>query len=444
MGNVLVDLCSIEDALVSYGRALALAPSSSAIFSGLLFNTHYLARPDPVRTFALHRQFGDMMRATIALGGARAAPVWNPGRRLRVGYMSPNFSRHSVGYFAEPVIRHHDRNRFEVYCYYMHPLSDETTERFRQLADGWRHIAEAPDDAIEQLIRDDGIDILVDLAGHSKLNRLAVFARKPAPIQMTWLGYPNTTGLEAIDYRVTDWVADPYGDAERRHTERLLRIDDAFLCYQPPNDSPPVCSRSAACIVFASFNNVSKLNEPMIKVWGQILAQVPESRLILKSARLDCQDIVNRVLNCFERNNIELGRIELKGWVPDRSHHLDHYGEIDIALDTFPYNGTTTTCEALWMGVPVVSLAGAVHMSRVGASILRCAGLDEFVAANADEYIATAVALAHDRDRRQALRANLRSRIMTSPLLDHEGFTRKLERQFRQCWIAECARQARG
>ena len=417
MGNVLVNLCSIEDAVAAYGRALSLAPESSFVFSVLLFNSHYLASPDPERTCALHRQFGDVMRDRFPPGGARIAPAGDRDRRLRIGYMSPNFSRHSVGYFAEPVIRHHDRSRYEVYCYYTHPWSDKTTERFRNLADSWRDIADAPDAVVAQLIREDRIDILIDLAGHSKWNRLKVFARKPAPVQITWLGYPDTTGLQTMDFRVSDCIADPPGDAERLHTERLLRIDGAFLCYQPPEDSPPVRSPSAAGVVLASFNNASKLNEPMIKVWSQILAQVPEARLILKSARLDCQDVSNRILEWFERNGIEPERIELKGPTSQRSRHLDHYGEVDIALDTFPYNGTTTTCEALWMGVPVVSLAGAVHMSRVGASILRCVGLEEFAAATADEYIATVVALAQDKDRREALRAGIRSRLMASPLL---------------------------
>lgn len=446
MGNVLVDLWSIEEAVATYGKALALAPHSSAIFSALLFHSHYLAAPDQTRMFALHRRFGEMMRKANSPGNENFALAEYPERRLRVGYVSPNFSRHSVGYFVEPVIRHHDRSRYEIYCYYTHQLSDETTERIRGLANGWRDIADAPDDAVEKMIRDDCIDILVDLAGHSKGNRLGVFARKPAPIQMTWLGYPDTTGLDAIDYRITDRVADPEPDAEQRHTERLLRIEDVFLCYQPPEDSPPACApvRSASEVVFASCNNIAKLNEQTIQAWAQILGQVPGSRIIVKSAPLGYPDTVDRVLDCFERNGIDTERIELRGWIADRRQHLELYANIDIALDTFPYNGTTTTCEALWMGVPVVSLAGTVHMSRVGATILRCAGLNEFVAESMEEYAGIAIAIAHDQTRRKSLRATLRDKLLASPLLDHAGFTRKLERHFRQSWAAWCNRQRAG
>ena len=432
MGNVLVDLWSIEEAIAAYGAALALAPQSSAIFSAWLFHTHYLVVPDPMRTLALHQRFGEMMRRASGRGQEGFALARDPGRRIRIGYLSPNFSRHSVGYFVEPVIRHHDRSRFEIYCYYSHPLTDETTRRIRGLADGWRDIAAADDDAVETMIRNDRIDILVDLAGHSKGNRLGVFARKPAPIQMTWLGYPDTTGLDAVDYRITDRVADPEPEAEQRHTERLLRIDDIFLCYQPPADSPPAGARAspASKMVFASCNNIAKLNEPTIRAWGQILSQVPESRLIVKSAPLGYADTVDRVLECFEQNGIDTARIELRGWISDRRQHLDFYSGVDIALDTFPYNGTTTTCEALWMGVPVVSLAGTAHMSRVGVTILRCAGLPEFIAGSVEEYVAIAIAIAQDGAQRAALRASLRNKLLASPLLDHTGFTRKLERHF--------------
>ena len=238
MGNVLVDLWSIEDAIAAYEKALEIAPFSSAIFSTVLFHSHYLAPVDRERIFGRHRRFGQMMRQTRPPRNARFAPARDPRRRIRIGYMSPNFSRHSVGYFIEPVISHHDRRHFEIFCYYTHHLSDETTARIHRLADGWSDVADASDDTIETMIRNDGIDILVDLAGHSKGNRLEIFARKPAPIPMTWLGYPNTTGLETIDFRITDPVTDPAPGAEQLHSERLLRIGGIFLCYRPPDDSP--------------------------------------------------------------------------------------------------------------------------------------------------------------------------------------------------------------
>jgi protein O-GlcNAc transferase len=439
LASVLVDLWSIDEAVSAYGRALELAPRSGAVFSALLFHSHYLSPADRRQMFDLHRRFGTMMREAVPARQEKFALAPDPGRRLRVGYVSPNFSRHSVGYFVEPVIRCHDRERYGIYCYYTHPLSDETTARLRRSADGWRDIADANDDAVEHMIRADRIDILVDLAGHSKGNRLGVFARKPAPIQMTWLGYPDTTGLDAVDFRITDRVADPEPDAELRHSERLLRIDDAFLCYQPP-DSPPVSERSGSApgIVFSSFNNIAKLNDETLRVWGKILAAVPGSRIAIKAASLGFPDTVDRVLDCCERSGMDPGRVELRGWIKDRRQHLELYDNIDIALDTFPYNGTTTTCEALWMGVPVVSLAGDAHMSRVGAAILHCVGLSDLVARSAGEYADIAVTLARDAGRRQSLRAGLRSQLLASPLLDHTGFTRKLERHFRQSWTAWC------
>ena len=438
--SVLVDLWSIDEAITAYSQALLLAPAASAVFSALLFHSHYRSPPDASRMFSLHRQYGEMMRHAGARAHAGYALAADPQRRLRIAYVSPNFSRHSVGYFIEPVIRCHDRARYAVFCYYSHRLADETTARIRGLADGWRHVAGMGEAALDGMIREDGIDILIDLAGHSKGNALGVLARRPAPVQFTWLGYPDTTGLDAVDYRITDQTADPAPGAEPRHTETLRRIDDCFVCYQPPVDSPPVAAReSNGAVVFASFNNLAKLNAQTIRMWGAILTAVPGSRLALKAAGLNFPDTVDRLLDCCERSGIDPSRIELRGWIKNQREHLALYDEIDIALDTFPYNGTTTTCEALWMGVPVITLAGEAHMSRVGASILRCVGLDSLVADGDAEYTEIAIALAHDRGRCRALRAGMRDRMLASPLLDHANFTLKLERHFRQAWEAWCA-----
>jgi predicted O-linked N-acetylglucosamine transferase (SPINDLY family) len=362
-----------------------------------------------------------------------------PERRLRIGYVSPNLSRHSVGYFIEPVIRSHDRRRFEVFCYYNHALADDATGRMRKAADGWRDIAAGDDESVERMVREDGIDILIDLAGHSKGNRLNVFARRPAPVQMTWLGYPDTTGLTAMDYRLTDQVADPAPAAELGHTEKLLRMDGCFLCYEPPDDAPPVKLRGQdGPVVFSSFNSIAKLNAETIRIWAGILAEVPGSLLALKSAPLRFPETVERVLEALERNGVDAARVDVRGWIGERRQHLDAYGDVDIALDTFPYNGTTTTCEALWMGVPVITLAGHVHMSRVGASLLQCAGLDRLVARDKAAYVRLAVELANDTQGRQALRAGLRRQLAVSPLLDHARFTRGLEAHYRQAWHAWC------
>ena len=441
MGNTFVDLWSVDEAVAAFGKALELAPTSAKIFSALLFYSHYALPVNPRRLFDLHRQYGDAMRRTVPAGAASFPQRPDPDRRLRIGYVSPNLSRHSVGYFAEPVIEHHDRRNFEVYCYYTHELSDDATRRMRDRSDAWRDVAGATDIALEQTIRDDRIDILIDLAGHSKGNRLGVFARRAAPVQMTWLGYPDTTGLDTVDCRITDGVADPAPEADSRHTERLLRLDCGFLCYKPPQDSPPVSTPAhpPSDVVFASFNNILKVNRAMIEVWAGILARVPGSRLILKSASLNYPDTADRVRECCESCAIDPQRVELQGFIRDRHEHLAHYGNIDIALDTFPYNGTTTSCEALWMGVPVVSLAGDVHMSRVGATLLHGAGLPELVARSSQEYADLAVALAQDPGRRAALRTSLRDALRSSSLLDHAGFTHGLERAYRERWKTWCA-----
>jgi len=439
--GVLVDLWSNDEAVAAYESAREIAPASSPIFSALLFHRHYLSPADPVPLFDLHRAYGAMMQKAWPYPPGVYPQEPDPERRLRIGYISPNLSRHSVGYFIEPVICCHERRQFEVYCYYNHALSDDATRRMRESADGWRDVAGSDDDAVARMVREDRIDILFDLAGHSKGNRLGVFARRPAPVQITWLGYPDTTGLAAVDFRITDHTTDPAPAAEQRHTEKLLRIDDCFLCYQPPADAPPVKPREpGAAVVFSSFNNIAKVNAETIRIWGRILAGVPRSRLVLKSSPLNFPDTVDRFVDALERGGIDPARVDLRGWVGERQQHLDAYSDVDLALDTFPYNGTTTTCEALWMGVPVVTLAGEVHMSRVGASLLQCAGFDQLVARDETDYVRIAVELARDVNRRQSLRAELRPRLAASPLLDHAGFTRKLEAHCRQAWRAWCGR----
>ena len=440
--GVLVDLWSIGEAVAAYEEAMAIAPASGPVFSALLFHRHYLAPVDARRLLELHRAYGEMMRnAWPQHAGDHVRPA-DPQRRLRIGYVSPNLSRHSVGYFVEPVLRNHDRSAFEVFCYYNHALADDVTRRMRESADGWREVAAIDDDAVARMVRDDRIDILIDLAGHSKGNRLGVFARRAAPVQMTWLGYPDTTGLAAVDSRITDHTADPAPGAEQRHSERLLRIESGFLSYQPPADAPPVKPRAPeAPVVFSSFNSLAKVNADTLRLWGRILAGVPGSRLVLKSSVLGFPDTVDRLLDAFERAGIDPARVDLHGWVSERQQHLEAYHEVDIALDTFPYNGTTTTCEALWMGVPVITQAGEVHMSRVGASILHCVGLDEFIAQDDEQYVRRAIDLALAPAARAALRAHMRAGLAASPLLDHAGFTRKLEAQIRHAWHAWCERR---
>jgi predicted O-linked N-acetylglucosamine transferase (SPINDLY family) len=260
---------------------------------------------------------------------------------------------------------------------------------------------------------------------------------------MTWLGYPDTTGITAIDYRITDALADPPPFAETVNTEALLRIDPLFLCYRGAADSPSVNAREGeADVVFGSFNALAKVNAHVIETWARILQAVPRSRLLLKASVLKHAQTRARVMAAFESQGVARDRIDLRAWADDRAGHLGTYHEVDIALDTFPYNGTTTTCEALWMGVPVVGLRGEAHMSRVGTSLLTSAGLVEFVAANANDYVEIAVALARENTRRSTLRSEMRARLCASPLLDHAGFVRRFERELRRAWSRWCEHAA--
>jgi protein O-GlcNAc transferase len=443
-GNLLRKLWRVEEAVEAHSKALELSPDSNPlILSAMLFQSHYLADVSPTALFEMHCRYGRLVAGELP---PLARPLYkvapDAARRIRIGYVSPNFSRHSVGYFIEPVIVNHDRTAFEIYCYYTNAQVDDTTERIDACADAWRHVHGMSDDALANLIKEDRIDVLVDLAGHTSFGRLPVFARKPAPVQLTWLGYPDTTGVSAIDYRVTDGIADPAG-AEARHTERLLRIPDLFLCYQPPSDAPAVSLRETAPeeVVFCSFNTLEKVNARTIAAWAAILRGVSGSRLLIKADILKHEAAARRLRESFTAHGVDEARLELVTWAEDRASHLDMYGRADIALDTFPYNGTTTTCEAMWMGVPVVTLEGEAHMSRVGATLLASAGLGDLVARTPEAYVEAAVRLARDAARRHALRSSLRPALRGSALMDHAGFTRKLEAGMRRAWSEWCSAQ---
>jgi predicted O-linked N-acetylglucosamine transferase (SPINDLY family) len=313
------------------------------------------------------------------------------------------------------------------------------TERFRAQADQWRSTVGLSDKQMAQLIHQDQIDILIDLAGHTAGNRLLVFAQKPAPVQITWLGYPNTTGLTTIDYRITDAYTDPPGLNDALHSEQLIRLPQTNWIYQPPQNCPPPNQLSVtASIRFGCFNNFSKVTEPMMRVWAQILENVPNSTLLLKANALTSPEIQQRVRRIFQAQCISPERLELMGWTRSAVDHLTRYNQIAIALDPFPYHGTTTTCEALWMGVPVITLAGQTHVSRVGVSLLTNVGLPELIAESPEDYIRIAVELANDLPRLQELRSTLRQRMEQSPLMDAPKFARNIEAAYRQMWHNWC------
>jgi predicted O-linked N-acetylglucosamine transferase (SPINDLY family) len=440
LGIVLMTQGRLDEALAAYRRAITLKPDDAITYSNMLVCLNYDDRQTPDQLFVAHRdwneRYGGCRPRTNAYANSR-----DPERRLRVGYVSPDFRMHSVAYFLAPLFESRSRQAVEVFCYADVNRPDAVTAYLRGLADHWVSTVGMPDDALAERIRADCIDILVDLAGHTAFNRLDVFTSKPAPVQVTWLGYPNTTGLRAIDYRLVDNVTDPPGAADTFVSEKLLRLPGAFLCYGGPIDAPapsaPPCLKTGG-ITFGSFNNPAKLSPPTLDVWAQLLTRLPDARLLLKGKPFADEATCAYFVRRLNERGVAPERVRLVGWLPDSAAHLALYEEIDIALDPFPYNGTTTTCEALWMGVPVVTLRGERHSARVGASLLEHAGLADFVAGSADDYIRIAMALAANPAGLHDLRRTLRQRVMGSPLCDGRDFAGRMERAYRTIWLGWC------
>ncbi len=436
LGHALEMQGAVKEALECYRRAIELDDALEVAHSNLLLALHYDPDATPAEIYTEHRRWAARLKNLAARGRAHDNDP-DPDRRLRIGYLSPDFRRHSVAYFLEPVLAHHDRTAFEIIAYSNTAREDSVTERLRALCDGWRCIRGLDDEAAAELIRRDGVDILVDLAGHTAGGRPLVAARKPAPVQVNWLGYPDTTGLEAVDYRLTDEHADPPGKPDAYASERLVRLPAPFLCYLPPREAPPVTPRpdsSAGRIRFGAFHNLAKINASVAEAWARILAALPEAELVVKSRVLEDPAARRRLTALLERAGISERRFKLRGAAADLRAHLAAIAEVDVALDAFPYAGTTTTCEALWMGVPVVTLAGDRHAARTGATLLAAVGLSDLVAHSTEEYIACAVRLARHPGRLAELRATLRERMAASRLTDGGAFTRTLEAAFRRMW----------
>jgi len=422
-----------------YDELIALPELTLAALGNFLLLSNRLPELDPAALAQRHRRWVAERYAMHPVGDWFTSP--EPSRRLRIGYVSGDLRRHSVAYFLEPVLACHDRDRFEIVAYSTNADADEHTARLRSYFDQWVVCAGMPDETIAQRIRDDRIDLLVDLAGHSGWNGLRVFARKPAPVQITWLGYPTTTGLPAMDYRITDPVVDPEG-FEHYSTERLVRLPASYYCYRPfagAPDAEPAPRGAAEQFTFGSFNDAAKFTPATLDLWAAVLAAVPHSRLLLKASALLDPGVRGRLLAAFSRRGVAGSRIELKQWQAGIATHLDGYRRMDVALDTIPYNGGTTTCEALWMGVPVITLRGSTHAGRMGASLLSAAGLPDLIAADADAFVGLAVALADNPARVEGSRHTLRERLRASPLMDEIGFTRALESEYRRVWIDWCA-----
>ena len=431
-----------EAAIALYRRALAVDPDLPRLHSALLVALHCATGVGAAEIAAEHRAWARRHAGTRPTHPRPRDP--DPGRRLRVGYVSPDFRSHSVAQFIAPVIAAHDRAAVEVTCYADLARPDAVTESLRADADIWHDVSGLDDAALAARVRADGIDILVDLAGHMEANRLGAFAHRPAPVQVTWIGYPGTTGLATMDYRLTDAIADPPG-AEAHHVETLIRLATGFLCWRPPAGAPavgPLPSAAPGATTFASFATLAKLGPTLIATWAEVLKAVPQSILMLKDRGLGDRETCAHLIAAFAAHGIRAERLALRDWQRSKADHLASYGAVDVALDTFPYNGTATTCEALWMGVPVVTLAGDRHAARVGASLLSTVGLADLVATDAASYVSIAAGLAAEPARLARLRAEMRRRMTASPLMDAAAFTRRLEAAYRDLWRRCCTEGA--
>jgi predicted O-linked N-acetylglucosamine transferase (SPINDLY family) len=436
LGHALRDAGQSAEAIACYRRAVALAPDRPLLGSSLLYGMQFCPEYTAETILDAHRRWSQQHAEPLTRLAALPANDGTPDRPLRIGYVSPDFRRHVVGQFLAPLLAAHDHRQFQIYGYSSVQLRDTLTDSLRASVDVWRSVVGLSDAQLADVVRQDRIDILVDLTMHMAGSRLLLFARRAAPVQVTYLAYCGTTGLTAMDYRLTDPYLDPPG-SESFYTEQSIRLPETYWCYRPIGDTPPIVPTPAAAagrITFGSLNNFSKVSQAAIAVWCRVLQAVPASRLLLYSQAGSHRD---RVRECFARQDVSPDRVEFVDFQP-LDAYFRTYQRIDIALDPFPYGGGTTTCDALWMGVPVVSLAGQTAVGRGGLSILSNLGLQELVARDADGYVRIAAQLAGDLPRLAELRATLRERMQRSPLMDAPRFARNVEAAYREMWGRWC------
>jgi predicted O-linked N-acetylglucosamine transferase (SPINDLY family) len=416
-------------AYATYERMLAIDPLNLVASSGCCMLAHYLPLLSPATISAMHKQAVVNSVLPDSLSPGRSpAPGRAGGPKIRLGFVSPDLHAHSVAFFLEPLLRHLDREQFELQLFPTNSGRDPVTDRLRALADHWVPLHGLAEVAAVAAVRAAAPDVLIDLAGHSNQNSLALFARRLAPVQINYLGYPHSTGLYAMDCRFVDALTDPVGPADALASEQLVRFAATAWSYQPPVEAPAPARASRVDgegVVFACFNNFLKVTDDTLALWAELLRAVPGSRLQIKSPHLDDLVVARTVRPRLSAAGIDVARVSLAGWNPALADHLAAYHGVDIALDPFPYHGTTTTCEALWMGVPVVTLAGASHASRVGVSLLTAVGHSEWVATDRADYVRIASALARDPAALEEKRGGLRAAMAASDLLDHAGQARR-------------------
>lgn len=439
LGRVRFAQGRVDDAIADIRAVLALDPAAAA-HSDLISMLNYTEAVSPPEILAECVRWAERFARPLE---AQTAPLANdpsPERRLRVGYVSPGFREHPVTFFLWPALAHRDRGRFEVILYSDVTHEDQYTGQLRALADGWRKVVDMDDDQLARTVRGDAIDILVDLSGHTLRNRLLAFARRPAPVQVNWLGFPCTTGMTAMDYRITDPWCDPPGLTEALNSETLVRLPHVYMAWRPPLRSPdvsPLPALTAGHVTFGFFHGCYKITPRMIGLWARILHRVPGSRLMVLA--VDGKAAAARLTAGFARHGIPGERLEL---VPrlEIDAFMATFARVDIALDPFPYHGATTTCFCLWMGLPVVALAGTTHASRADLSLLTNVGLPQLATDDPDRYVDIACGLAGNLDALAGLRSRLRAMMLASPVTDGEACARALEDAYRGMWREWCRR----
>jgi protein O-GlcNAc transferase len=427
----------LEEAIACFKKSLALRPDKHNVHNNLLYAMQSSAEHSQAEAFAAHLAFAERFETPLQKNWRAHLNTPDPNKRLKVGYVSADFRQHAVANFIEPVLAHHDKTQVEIACYYNDIRQDSVTDRIRSLADHWTPCVGISDEQLAERIRSDGIDILVDLSGHTGGNRLLAFARKPAPVQITYLGYPGTSGLSAIDYRITDHDADPQG-SEQYYREKLLRLPHSLCCYRPATGMPDVSPLPAlqnGFPTFGSFNNFNKIDHATIALWARILNALPGARLLM----LTVPEGERRqwLARQFDALGISAERLEFRGFLP-MNEFQEVFRQVDIALDPLQFAGGTTTCESLWMGVPVIMQIGQRLINRIGYSFLHAAGFPMYAAASLDDYVRIAIETASQLPQLAQLRSSMREQLAVSPLMDETGFTRNLEQAYRTCWMQWC------
>ncbi|HET6783364.1 MAG TPA: tetratricopeptide repeat protein, partial [Pseudoxanthomonas sp.] len=439
LGRLLSFSGLVEEGIGVLSQLVTQNPADPYAYSTWLFYLNYQESRTAAELLELHRQWEKRI-SPPTLPVKPQDPVREPGR-LKIGYLSADFKTHSVAVFIESVLERHDHEKFEVFAYSLGPETDAVTERIRAMVDHFRPVHGQNAEQIARQIAADGIHIAIDLGAHTTAKLLDALLLRPAPVQMTWLGYPNTTGVSTIDYRISDAIADPPGIGDSWNSEKLIRLPDCFHCYRPEQDvsfDPAPPSVRNGFVTFGSFNVLPKLSPSCYSAWARIINATPNSRLLVKNRFLRDATAHRLFLERFDAHGLGAERIIVAPDQRNWSDHMQRYREIDIALDPFPYNGTTTTCEALWMGVPVVTFAGDRHAARVGASVLTAIGHPELIAADQESYIAEAIKLANSPQQLVALHAHLRSDMARSPLCDAARFVANLEAAYQTAWTTHC------